>query len=90
MSETSEALMLRPECPVPAHGRMELRPLQRQSPEQRWFGVWYDCTEPHCQCSVLYESAELRAQLAEMGDPRYARATPTAAHGRAASPRSGS
>lgn len=47
------------------HGvQMGLRPLACQTPEQKFCGVWYDC--PACTQSVLVESHELRAQLAEM------------------------
>lgn len=55
-----------PMCPTnPAHGYMELRPLTNQTKEQQWCGVWYDCREAHCRSSVLYQSKELKAQLAE-------------------------
>jgi hypothetical protein len=32
----------RPQCPS-GHGPMTLRPLDRQTFEQLWTGVWYDC-----------------------------------------------
>lgn len=55
------ALMRLPRCKD--HGEMALRPISRQSPEQKFCGVWYDC--PQCQCCVLFTSAELQRQLAE-------------------------
>lgn len=39
-----------------------LRPLSRQTPEQRFCGIWYDC--PHCHFSKLIPSKGLLAQLA--------------------------
>lgn len=49
------ALAERPTCT--AHGGyMQLRPLSRQTREQRWCGVWYDYSEPRCWSSVLYEA----------------------------------
>ena len=60
------ALAERPSCPAShEHGYMELRPLSRQTREQRWCGVWYDCSAARCHSSVLYPSPELRAQNAE-------------------------
>lgn len=55
--------------PVPRcekHGPMTQRPLARQTKEQAWCGVWYDCAFPEYRCgaSFLFESHELRAQLA--------------------------
>lgn len=47
----------RPSCV--RHGYMELRPIERQTPEQRWCGVWYDCAAPHCMSSVLLPTGEL-------------------------------
>lgn len=35
-------LDLRPQCPR-GHGPMTLRPLDQQTYEQLWTGVWYDC-----------------------------------------------
>jgi len=55
---------LRPRCPVDAHGFMEWRPSSRQTPEQLFCGVWYDCTQ--CKSSVLFPSPGLKAQLADM------------------------
>jgi hypothetical protein len=48
-------LMVLPNCPV--HGQTTLRPKERQSYEQQWCGVWYDCSQ--CGYSVLYPSKEL-------------------------------
>lgn len=59
------ALAERPTCTTHG-GYMVLRPLSRQTREQRWCGVWYDCPEPRCWSSVLYQSPELAAQNAEM------------------------
>jgi len=51
-------LMELPKCP--AHDtQMEVRPLNRQTKEQKWCGTWYDCTEPGCNCSILLTSPEL-------------------------------
>src|SRR5438045_2293427 len=49
------------ECP--RHGPLELRPTDRQTPEQRWCGTWYDC--PHRDRTVLVPSVELCRQLDE-------------------------
>ena len=50
------ALMKLPECPADAnHGQLVLRPLDRQTPEQQFCGVWYDCQ--HCKSSVLFPYA---------------------------------
>lgn len=62
-------------APVPRcekHGPMTLRPLAGQTKEQAWCGIWYDCAFPGLRCgaSVLLESAELRAQLAEQAAGR--------------------
>jgi hypothetical protein len=52
-------LMLLPECPTDkSHGQMILREESRMSYEQKWSGVWYDCS--HCSSSVLYPSKELQ------------------------------
>jgi hypothetical protein len=40
---------------------MVVRPLSRQTAEQRWCGMWYDC--PLCQSSVLEMSPELIAHI---------------------------
>lgn len=58
------ALMVLPACPAdPAHGQMVLRPVDRQTPEQKFCGTWYDCVR--CHSSTLFRSPELDAQLAE-------------------------
>lgn len=62
---------LRPACH--SCGRfLELRPATRQTPEQKWCGVWYDHPTGEIgtfgvghTTSVLYESPALKAQLAE-------------------------
>ena len=43
-----------PHCKKPGHGQMVLRPLSKQTPEQKSCGVWYDCSHHDCYCSVLY------------------------------------
>lgn len=53
-------LMLLPKCPNLEHGELQLRPLQGQTYEEKYCGVWYDCKEPGCKCSVLIPSQELR------------------------------
>jgi hypothetical protein len=45
---------------------MLLRPLERQTYEQRFCGVWYDCPDPDCRRTVFYPSDALQAQHAEM------------------------
>lgn len=51
-------------CPTSQeHGVMVLRPLERQTPEQRWCGTWYDCQQ--CHASTLIKSEELITQLEE-------------------------
>ena len=53
-------------CPSNSdHGEMEEHPTERQSPETRWCGTWYDCREPQCMASVLIKSEALKAQLEE-------------------------
>lgn len=47
-----------PQCPV-HKTTMELRPLLQQTYEQQWCGTWYDCSEPHCKCSVLFPSKKI-------------------------------
>jgi hypothetical protein len=42
----------------PRHGPMVQRPLAVQTPEQKYCGVWWDCTL--CTNSVLFPSEELR------------------------------
>lgn len=54
--------MTLPECPC-GHGAMHQRDTKRQTPEQLFCGVWYDCHE--CSSSVLFTSVQLQAQLAE-------------------------
>ena len=61
------ALELRPICSREGHGFMQLRPIVRQTYEQKFCGVWYDCGKPYCHASVLYPSAGLKAQWAAMG-----------------------
>lgn len=39
--------------------QMEYRPIERQTPEQKWCGDWYDCKEPGCMCSTVVMSPEL-------------------------------
>lgn len=51
-----------PKCPTHKM-QMEIRSQKHQTYEQKWCGIWYDCIEPGCYCSVLYESAELREFL---------------------------
>ena len=68
---TTTALEPLPRCP--RHGTMALRPLARQTAEQRWCGTWYDCTAHCCWTSVLLPSPELRAQLAEQERAQVAR-----------------
>ncbi|WP_455357176.1 hypothetical protein [Streptomyces sp. SYSU K217416] len=38
-----------------------------QSPEQRFTGTWYACTEPTCWSAVLCPSAELVTALESQG-----------------------
>lgn len=45
------------------HGEMMLRPVARQTRDSQFCGTWYDCQR--CGSSVLFESPELQAQLAE-------------------------
>jgi len=49
-------------CPIHDIG-MTPRPLSLQSKEARWCGAWWDC--PKCHSSILFESPELRSQLAQ-------------------------
>jgi hypothetical protein len=48
-----------PECPN-GHGPMVLRPLARQTAEQKWAGTWYDCAPAPlgatCMSTVLISS----------------------------------
>lgn len=45
-----------PICKKKGHGQMILRPLNRQSKEQKWCGAWYDCL--YCGNSVCYPTIE--------------------------------
>jgi hypothetical protein len=57
-----------PFCPYSRdHGRTELRPLARQTPEQKFCGTWYDC--PKCHSSVLFPSKELTDFLEQFKKP---------------------
>jgi hypothetical protein len=49
-----------PDCPN-GHGPMVVRPLESQTYEQLYCGIWYDCAPgPHqCMSSVGYTSREL-------------------------------
>lgn len=50
------------ELPRCTQGRqMVLRPTNKQTAEQLFCGVWYDCE--HCKESVLFMSQELQSQL---------------------------
>lgn len=49
-----------PKCPT-HNSQMSIRPTKHQTTEQKWCGVWYDCQEAGCTCSVLYPSKELEA-----------------------------
>ena len=54
-----------------AHGQMVRRPLERQTYEQRFCGIWFDCVT--CGSTKLLPSVELQDDLnrqrAEVGDP---------------------
>lgn len=54
-----------PACPIDGHGLMAARPLDRQTYEQMWCGVWYDCDHPRCSASVSWPSRELAAYHGE-------------------------
>jgi len=56
-------LMELPKCSVHKETQMILRPLEHQTYEQKLCGVWYDCPEYECHCSVLFESKELQMYL---------------------------
>jgi hypothetical protein len=58
LSDTEKELLR--VCRTHPDQRLIVRPLERQTPEQRWCGTWYDC--PVCHYSVLVLSAELQAQ----------------------------
>lgn len=58
----------RPRCRQ--HGYMVLRPASRQTPEQQFCGVWYDCPEftsatHRCGSSACYPSRGLCQQTGE-------------------------
>jgi len=63
--QVTETALVAVRCPTHKIG-MVPRPLHRQSKEQIWCGAWWDCPEHKCGCSTLFQSPELRAQLAEM------------------------
>jgi hypothetical protein len=54
---------------------MQLRPLARQTYEQQWCGVWYDCTAPQCRSSVLLASPMARRLADERRRARRHRRT---------------
>jgi len=60
-----ETALVAVRCPVHNVGMIQ-RPLSRQTKEQQWCGAWWDCPEFRCGCSILFQSPELAAQLAEM------------------------
>jgi hypothetical protein len=61
----------RPACPADSgHGPMELRPLSRQTYEQQWCGVWYDC--PRCYSSALLHSPIARRNADQRRQSRLA------------------
>jgi hypothetical protein len=68
----SLAPMELPRCPTHPEFQMALRPDARQTYEQKFCGVWYDCLA--CSQSVLFKSKELEAHLAG-----FAAGTPTTA-----------
>ena len=45
----------------PEHGLMVIRPIERQTSEQKWCGIWYDCKK--CHSSLLIPSRELTLSL---------------------------
>lgn len=57
-----QELMCLPKCKE--HGQMVLRPIERQTYEQKFCGTWYDCQK--CGKSTCYPSKELLQQLKEM------------------------
>jgi hypothetical protein len=67
-------IMERPKCNQDGHGYMELRPINQQTPEQKFCGVWYDCLR--CGSSVLFQSPELIKQLSEMSSNAEAQLPP--------------
>lgn len=59
-----------PKCPT-CGTYMELRPLSRQTAEQKYCGTWYDCLSPGCKCSVLLPSVELAQEYKAAGKPIF-------------------
>lgn len=58
----TKAIVRMPDCIAdPEHGQMVRRPLERQTYQQKWCGIWYDCL--NCGSSILLESEELRKYL---------------------------
>lgn len=53
-----------PSCPN-GHGRMKPRPLEKQSYESLFSGIWYDCASPHCRSSVTWPSRDLAYERGE-------------------------
>lgn len=51
-------------CPVHKKAGV-VRDMRGATPEQKWCGTWYDCTEPRCGWSGLEPSAELAKDLAK-------------------------
>ena len=49
----------RPSCPK--HGPMAPRP--GHTPEQRWCGDWYVCSDPQCMNAACVQSAALAKAL---------------------------
>ena len=51
-----------PDCvSEPEHGQMVIRPAERQTREQKWCGIWYDCKK--CHSSLLLPSRDLTLSL---------------------------
>ena len=55
---------------------MVVRPKSKMTYEQQWCGVWYDCPAK-CYNSVLFNSPELEAHLAQARARIQARLQPT-------------
>lgn len=53
-------LMPLPRCKISGHGEMQLRPVEKQTDEQKYCGVWYDCVYPGCRCSTLIPSQNIK------------------------------
>lgn len=51
-------IMELPRCKKVGHGQMVLRPIEKQTYEQKFCGTWYDCPHHDCYNSVLFESQE--------------------------------